>query len=199
MFPIFISYHHRNDQAYKEHLIGMLGSTYIDYSVNTGDISDELSDQAIREKIRDEYLRDSTVTIVIVGEETRRRKHVDWEIYSSMFDGTKNKKSGILVINLPSTDSSNYHTAHDNEKQLVYPETTNWRHVADRAEYERLYPNMPERITDNLVAGSGRISVVPWSKIENDLSKLQFLINATHIDRSLADYDLSRAMRRANS
>ena len=53
--------------------------------MDTGDISDELSDARIREKIRDEYLRDSTGTIVLVGTETKRRKHVDWEIYSSMY------------------------------------------------------------------------------------------------------------------
>ena len=77
---------------------------FIDQSVDTGDISDELCDEAIREKIRDDYLRDSTVTIVLVGLETKRRKHVDWEIYSSMIDGKKNKKSGILAVNLPSTN-----------------------------------------------------------------------------------------------
>ena len=52
--------------------------------------------------IRDNYLRNSTVTILLVGTETARRKHIDWEIYSSRYDGTVNKKSGILVINLPS-------------------------------------------------------------------------------------------------
>lgn len=199
MFPIFISYHHRNDQAYKDHLVKMLTSTYIDYSVNTGEISDELSDEAIRAKIRDEYLRDSTVTIVLVGTETRRRKHVDWEIYSSMFDGRVNKKSGILVINLPTTGSTSYHTAHTNEKEVIYPETTNWRSIDDRAEYDRLYPYMPERITDNLLAGNARISITPWSKIADDFAKLRFLIEATNNDRDSAEYDLGRPMRRANS
>ena len=101
MHKVFISYHHANDQYYKECLVNM-GKYYeifIDRSVDTGDISDNLTDQAIREKIRDEYLRDSTVTIVLVGLETKRRKHVDWEIYSSMIDGKINKKSGILVVN----------------------------------------------------------------------------------------------------
>ena len=74
-------------------------SLFIDTSVDTGGISDSLSDESIREKIRDEYLRDSTVTIVLVGTETKRRKHIDWEIYSSMYDGAVNKKSGVLVLN----------------------------------------------------------------------------------------------------
>ncbi len=95
MHKVFISYHHENNQDYKDCLVSMgkRHRIFIDRSVDTGDISDDLSDEEIREKIRDEYLRDSTVTIVLVGKKTKRRKHVDWEIYSSMFDGKVNKKS----------------------------------------------------------------------------------------------------------
>ena len=125
MHKVFISYHHENDQIYKDRLVRM-GKQYeifIDRSVNTGDISDRLSPEAIREKIRDEYLRDSTVTIVLVGTETKGRKHVDWEIYSSMIDGKVNKKSGILVVNLPWTESKySIHAPHSGEKETVYPE-----------------------------------------------------------------------------
>ena len=76
MHKVFISYHHAKDQYYKECLVNM-GKQYgifIDRSVDTGNISDDLSDQVIREKIRDEYLRDSTVTIVLVGLETKKTK-----------------------------------------------------------------------------------------------------------------------------
>ena len=103
MHKVFISHHHANDQCYKEKLVefGEMHSIFLDRSVDTGDIPDEWSDQRIRQEIRDNYLRDSTVTIALVGTETRRRKHIDWEIYSSMYDGAVNKKSGIVVINLP--------------------------------------------------------------------------------------------------
>ena len=103
MHKVFISYHHDNDQHHKDSLVtfGEQNQIFIDRSVDTDDISDGLSDESIRELIRDEYLRDSTVTIVLVGTETRHRKHVDWEIYSSMYDGRINKKSGILAIELP--------------------------------------------------------------------------------------------------
>ena len=104
MHKVFVSHHHDNDQWYKEanwYRFGEQNQIFIDQSVDTGDISDGLSDEYIRELIRDKYLRDSTVTIVLVGTETRRRKHVDWEIYSSMYDGTINKKSGIFAIELP--------------------------------------------------------------------------------------------------
>ncbi len=131
MHKVFISYHHENDQIYKDRLVRM-GKQYeifIDRSVNTGDISDRLSPEAIREKIRDEYLRDSTVTIVLVGTETKGRKHVDWEIYSSMIDGKVNKKSGILVVNLPLTDCTYYTATHDGEKETVYSEFNGWETI----------------------------------------------------------------------
>ena len=65
---VFISYHHANDGSYKETLL-VLNRDYdlfIDASVDTGRIDDTLPDQRIREIIRDDYLRDSTVTIVLV-------------------------------------------------------------------------------------------------------------------------------------
>jgi len=202
MHTVFISYHHENDQFYKEELlrVNKLRPIFIDGSVDTGDISDDLDDESIREIIRDDYLRSSTVTIVLVGTETMNRKHVDWEIYSSMFDGKKNKKSGILVITLPETGCTYYTVAHgEDEKKKLYPETTSWTTLNSRVEYERRYPYLPARIIDNLLTHKAKISVTNWSVIANDWSNLEFLINATHDDRTKAEYDLSRPMRRRDS
>ncbi len=203
MHKVFISYHHGNDQEYKEALLAMNGEgenrIFIDGSVDTGDISDDLSDEAIREKIRDEYLQDTTVTMVLVGIETWGRKHVDWEIYSSMFDGTVNKKSGILVVLLPPAYNGNYcHVTHDDEKQTIHPDITNWTTIDNRAEFERMFPFSPNRIIDNLLCKDAGISVVPWDKIYNKFSNLHFLINATHDDRINCKYDLKRGLRRQN-
>ena len=197
---VFISYHHANDQFYKEKLLEFNENhdIFIDKSVDTGDIDDNLSDENIRTKIRDEYLNDSTVTIVLIGTETWCRKHVDWEIYSSMYDGTVNKKSGILVINLPSTDSDNVTAGHGSEeKRLIHSGITSWTSL-DKAEYDKRYPHMPERIIDNLSANNEKISVVSWSLIENDPEKLRTLIDFTSEDRQSVEYDLSRPMRRQN-
>lgn len=204
MHNIFISYHHDNDQEYKEALLKINGEgeerIFIDGSVDTRDISDDLSDEEIREKIRDEYLQDTSVTIVLVGSETKGRKHVDWETYSSMFDGTVNKKSGILVVVLPSVDPNpNYQVSHDNEKEKIYPECTSWISIDSRTEYERRYPFLSDRIIDNLLKKEAKISVVPWSKINNNRENLQFLINATFDDRVSCEYDMSRELMRQNS
>ncbi len=199
MHKVFVSYHHQNDQLYKERLIqiGRNFGAFIDKSVDTGDISEEMSDQAIREKIRDEYLQDSTVTILLVGLETKKRKHIDWEIYSSMFDGTRNKKSGILVINLPSTGCGYFRAAHgDEEKRTMYPGTS-WEHIGSRAEFEFLYPYLPDRIIDNLLAPKANISVAPWEKLT--VERLKFLIDLTYRDRASCEYDFKRPMRRQNT
>ena len=200
MHNIFISYHHSNDQYYKDYLVtaNAISPIFNDISVDTGDISDDLDDQAIRQKVRDEYLRESTVTIVLVGTETQYRKHVDWEIYSSMIDGAVNKRSGILLVNLPSTNCEFYTASHADEKQKVYPEITSWMKIDSRVEYERRYPYMPARIIDNLLNSKANLSVVNWSKIESNFEILEFLIEATYKDRLNCDYDLSREMRRAN-
>lgn len=199
---VFISYHHANDQSYKEDLLTLSRrhDLFIDASVDTGDISDLLDDDAIRRKIRDDYLRDSSVTIVLVGSETQSRKHVDWEIYSSMFNGSVNKQSGILVINLPEINCTWFHAGHgDDEKALIYSETSGWMHLTERTEYEKRYPYMPARIIDNLVRGRAKLSVANWNTITSNVNWLRWLIDATFQDRSSADYDLSRPMRRNNS
>lgn len=199
---VFISYHHANDQVYKESLLRLneQHDLFIDASVDTGDIDEDLDDETIRQKIRDEYLRDSTVTILLVGLETKRRKHIDWEIYSSMYNGKVNKQSGVLVINLPSTGCKYFTAAHgDEEKRRVYPECTSWTSISSRSEYEKRYPYVPDRVIDNLCKKGAKVSVTNWDRVVEDVERLRFLINVTFNDRAQCDYDLSRSMRRANS
>ena len=200
MHKVFISHHHHNDQLYKEKLVefGEQHSIFVDRSVDTGDIPDDWIDQRIRREIRDRYLRDSTVTVVLVGRETRRRKHVDWEIHSSMYDGSVNRRSGMVIINPPGISERQFHAAHgEEERRLLYPDVASWTHIEGRAEYERRYPYMPDRIIDNLVRPDVRISVVPWSRING--RTLEFLIEAAFRYRKDCPYDLNRPMRRANS
>jgi len=201
MHNVFISYHHANDQYFKDYLldINKLHKIFLDGSVDTGDIDENLTDERIREKIRDEYLASTTVTILLVGAETKKRKHVDWEIYSSMFDGIKNKKSGILVVNLPTINCTTFTAVHANEKEVLYPNVTQWTSITDRAEYERRYPYMPDRIIDNLLKKEAKISVANWDTLTSDVSNLKFIIDATFNAKETCVYDLSRPMRRANS
>lgn len=101
---VFVSYHHANDQPYRNLFEEMFTSTYdimVSRSVQIGDIDANLATDTIRQKVRDEYLRDSTVTVVLIGSQTWQRKHVDWEIGSSIRDTQYNPRSGLLGIILP--------------------------------------------------------------------------------------------------
>lgn len=198
MHKVFVSFHHDNDQKYKDSLVkwGVENNIFIDGSVDMGEIPDDWTSLQIREYIRDEHLKDTSVTILLVGTETKNRKHIDWELFSSMYDGKKNKKSGILVINLPSVDCK-YHTlCSQEEKTAVLPDVKNWITITDRTEFERRYPYMPARIIDNLVKPGVNISVVNWSDI--NVKNLTLLVDKAYDSRILNDYDMSRPMKMKN-
>ncbi len=60
----------------------------------------------IMDRIREKYLTDSTVTIVLLGRCTWSRRFVDWEVYSSLRRGSVNRLNGLMAVNLPSIASS---------------------------------------------------------------------------------------------
>ena len=197
---VFISYHHANDQWAKDKLQewNEREDLFIELSVNSDDVDDSLPTERIREVIRDDYLKDSTVTIIMVGTETSGRKHVDWETYSSMFDGSVNKKSGILVVQLPSTNPKYFTAAHDIEKNVIYPKIS-WTSISDRAEYDRRYPFLSDRLKDNLLACDAKISVTKWDTIAANHAHLSIMINAAFECRASCTYDLKRKLRRRNA
>ena len=99
---IFISYYHKEDEIYKNSLEKILGKEYaVSRSVQIGDIDPQNNTEYIRQLIRDNFLSDSSVTIVLIGNNTWKRKYVDWEIYSSMRSTKKNPRSGVVGIILP--------------------------------------------------------------------------------------------------
>lgn len=98
---VFVSFHHANDQGYFKKFEAICDNVIISGSVKEGDIDPNLKTETIRQRIRDEYLRDSSVTLVLVGSQTWQRKHIDWEIGSSIRQTEYNPRSGLLGIILP--------------------------------------------------------------------------------------------------
>ncbi len=101
---VFISYHHENDESYKKIFELRFGNKFgvvIPGAVQMGDIDTHLQTETIRQIIRDKYLRDTSVTVVLVGAQTWQRKHVDWEIGSSIRETKNNPRSGLLGLLLP--------------------------------------------------------------------------------------------------
>lgn len=101
---VFVSFHHANDEHYKTLFVRLFSDhaeAIVDHSVGQGDIDPNTQTETIRQRVRDEYLRNTSVTIVLIGTETWKRKHVDWEISSSLRASKINKRSGLVGILLP--------------------------------------------------------------------------------------------------
>ena len=84
---------------YRDRFIKMMGGSIVDKSVHDDDIDDlHLRVATIRQRIRDNFIADATVTVVLIGPCTWQRKHVDWEIGSSIRKTKKNSRCGLLGI-----------------------------------------------------------------------------------------------------
>jgi hypothetical protein len=137
---VFISYHHGDGIEATNFVstfggpLGVfthraLGLDFDDDLINSND-----PDYVMR-RIREEYLADSTVTIVLIGTCTHSRRFVDWEIKASLQQGSKTP-NGLLGILLPSAHRPN---------RLGVPE----------------FPNLPNRFNENLTTGYASYNYYP--------------------------------------
>ena len=101
---VYVSYH-EEDQHFQECFIDMFSDVYnviASGPVKMGDFDEtKYSSEQIRQYIRDKYLRDTTVTVVLVGANTWQSKSVDWEINASIRQTEYHTRSGLLGIKLP--------------------------------------------------------------------------------------------------
>ena len=97
---VFISFHHKNDSYYKEQFEKDFKDLFINESVKDGEYDEDLSDTYIKRLIREEKISKSTVVVVLIGSETYKRKHVDWEIYAGLTEKVGGR-SGLIGIILP--------------------------------------------------------------------------------------------------
>ena len=133
---VFVSYYHTKDQGYRERFEGLFSDVYniiVSESVEIGDIDPSLPTERIRQIIREKYLRDSTVTVVLVSTHTWQRKFVDWEIGSSIRETRNSTRSGLLGILLP----------------------TYLRPRGDTTKYN--HRTIPPRLYDNIACGFAKI------------------------------------------
>ncbi|MCE4045577.1 TIR domain-containing protein [Lysinibacillus fusiformis] len=106
----FISFK-TEDMDYKEE-IAKLDLDLIDKSLKEP-INSEDEDYIMR-KIREDYLKDSTVTIFIIGTKSNEylgwteQKYIKRELQASLFNGEGNSRNGILGIVLPTMYDSIY-------------------------------------------------------------------------------------------
>ena len=98
---MFISYYHKEDQAYKEKFKNLTSDLIINKSVEDGDISADVKDEYIKQLIQKGFLSDTTVLIVLIGNKTKCRKHIDWEISGALNLKVGDSYAGLLGLKLP--------------------------------------------------------------------------------------------------
>lgn len=110
---VFISYHHA-DQDEADGFIRTFGDERnvffyraLGVDMESDIIESDETDYVMR-RIREQYLKDSTVTIVLIGRCTHARRYVDWEIQASLRHGDTVTPNGLLGIKLASYRSHGY-------------------------------------------------------------------------------------------
>lgn len=130
-------------------------------------INNHLSIEENRQVIRDKIISESTVTLVLVGENTWRNKSVDWEISSSIHDTKNNPKTGLLGVLLPS-----YKVPNSNKTLKV-----DLKRTEDGVLYNPY--TIPPRLQDNL--DSGYAKIYSWPK---SVSELEAWVHDAFLRRS---------------
>ena len=103
----FISYHHDDEDEVQDFIktFDEERDVFIARALGTdmeqGIIDSDDTDYVMR-RIRELYLKDATVTIVLIGKCTWARRYVDWGIQASLRHGETVTPLGLLGILLPS-------------------------------------------------------------------------------------------------
>lgn len=101
----FISFK-AEDFSFKLHIQSGMNIDIIDRSLNEPIESD--NEDYIMQRIRSDYLSDSTVTIFLIGERSNEnlgaheQRFIKRELQASLYNGVNNTKNGILGVVLPS-------------------------------------------------------------------------------------------------
>lgn len=168
---VFISYHHagnayrweKNDRDFRDRFEKLFSRDFdimISKAVQDGDIPSDSSPDNTHRIIRDRYLRDSTVTVILIGNDTWRRKHVDWEISSSLRHTEYNPRSGMIGILLPTFKS----------KGLDYGiPIKDYVYLENAYDYTVNKTSLPERFAMNLDNGFAKL--YDWSENPHEIQQ----------------------------
>lgn len=168
---VFISFHHgtnepgNGDLVWREkfeRLFADEAEVIQCGAVQDGDIDPNKPVDEVRRIIREKYLFDSSVTVVLVGERTWQRKHVDWEISASLRHTPNNPRSGLLGIMLP-----------------THPDSAKQKEVHGRT--------IPPRLYDNVMSGYAKLYW--WTE---DPQELKEWVRAAYLQKSKQDPTNSR-------
>ena len=153
----FVSFHDVNSTAVKN-FVEEFSDVFTAKTVGVTDEDDFINSENteyVMRRIREKYLSNTTVTIVLIGECTKARKYVDWEIASSLRNDPVNGRSGLLGINMRSVGSRGLppprlYDNYDSEDKAgsyalyrTYPTTTQTLRNAIQAAFDRRGTHTP--------------------------------------------------------
>lgn len=103
----FLSYHHADQDAVDTFVRNFDHSHDAFIARGLGqemaqDIIDSTDTDYVMRRIREVYVRDSSVTLVMIGRCTWARRYVDWEIQASLRHSDQTLPNGLLGVKLPS-------------------------------------------------------------------------------------------------
>lgn len=96
----FISYNAADKDAVDEFCEKFSGSFIRRGLKMEDDIIDSTNTDYVMQRIRSLYLKDSTVTIVLIGKCTWARRFVDWEVQASLRNPADGYPNGVVAIQL---------------------------------------------------------------------------------------------------
>jgi hypothetical protein len=97
----FLSYHHADQEAVDDFIetFDDERNVFIARGITMADdVIDSEDTDYVMSRIRTLYLKDSTVTIALIGECTWARKFVDWEVQASLRRPASGLPNGLLAI-----------------------------------------------------------------------------------------------------
>ena len=101
----FISYHHADGEAVRRFVDTFDHDHDVFIGRRLGEMPDDIVNSNdpdyVMSRIRQDYIRDTTVTIGLAGQCTWARRYVDWEIQASLRSGETVSPNGLLGIKLP--------------------------------------------------------------------------------------------------
>ena len=151
---VFIS-HFRGDKDKVDEFIEKFANQekvftpYVLGANDNDDFIDSTNTDYVMGQIREKYLKDSTVTIVLLGSCTHSRRYVDWEIKSSLTQGEQHTPNGLLAILLPGQGNS----AHLPDRFKL-----NWNKEDDCYALYRAYPSTANQLGAMIDDAFGRRS-----------------------------------------
>jgi hypothetical protein len=112
MFPAqpkrrcFISYHHDDEYAVRSFIdtFSRDGEVFTHRALGMEmepDIVNSMNTEYVMRRIREQYMANTSVTLVMLGQNTWKRRYVDWEIAASLRAMPGAPPNGLLGIHLP--------------------------------------------------------------------------------------------------